>query len=44
MSQYLDKQGKVTGQYSQVAKLGGWQTTLIFDALATYDIAILSVR
>jgi hypothetical protein len=44
MAEYVDVQGADRGQYGALVDWGGWQTTLRFDALTDYDLAILSVR
>ncbi len=39
-----DRDGELTGQYSQAATWGGWMTTLRVDGWNHVDVAILSAR
>jgi hypothetical protein len=43
-SEYVDVEGRSTGQYTKLADWGGWQTTLRTDGVSELDFAIISVR
>ena len=43
-SEYVDVEGKSTGQYSQLVDWGGYQTTLRTDGINDIDFALLSLR
>ena len=44
LSEYVDEEGKSTGQYNQLVSWGGWQTTLRMDGYRSIDFAFVSVR
>jgi hypothetical protein len=43
-SEYVDKEGKSTGQYSKLVDWGGCQTTVRVDGFKDIDFALLSLR
>ena len=44
LSEYVDVEGRSTGQYTKLVDWGGWQTTLRTDGISELDFAIISVR
>jgi len=44
LSEYVDVEGRRTGQYSKLADWGGWQTTVRTDGIHDLDFTLLSVR
>jgi hypothetical protein len=44
LSEYVDEEGKSTGNYSKLVDWGGWMTTLRVDGYRSIDFAYPSVR
>jgi hypothetical protein len=44
LSEYLDTEGKSTGNYSKLADWGGSQTTVRTDGVSSVDFAFVGVR
>lgn len=44
LSEYMDEEGKSSGQYTKLVDWGGWETTLRTDGFREIDFALISLR